>query len=206
MLSKRVRAGSEAAPWVIEEITALERELVEAKEEAQIWENRFRQRGYVMEEHAKALERAERAEQKVAGYEESHSELLGVRYNLDLAESRLKDAIAQQDMLVDQINGMVNQLDRAEQKAAGLEQMYDELYQYHAEVEAERDELKNHLMIAECIIKQHENGDLIREAESRLATAVEGLESIAQMKPWTQNYSDYIRIAADTLAKIQITF
>ena len=47
----------------IDKLTA---ELAEVMEEAKVWKDRYRKRGYVMDEHAKALERAEVAEAELA--------------------------------------------------------------------------------------------------------------------------------------------
>ena len=56
--------------WVYETLGAefdrLTTELAEAREEAKVWKDRYRKRGYVMDEHAKALERAEVAEAELA--------------------------------------------------------------------------------------------------------------------------------------------
>lgn len=49
-----------------EEIKRLTAELAEAREESQTWQDRFRKRGYLMDDHAKALERAEAAEKRLA--------------------------------------------------------------------------------------------------------------------------------------------
>lgn len=67
-------------------VSALTAELAEAMEEAKVWQDRYRKRGYMMDEHAKALERAEVAEAELARYK-SGVEMDGeVRYIL-LAKS-----------------------------------------------------------------------------------------------------------------------
>ena len=52
------------------EIERLTAELAEVMEEAKVWQDRYRKRGYVMDEHAKALERAEVAEAELARYKQ----------------------------------------------------------------------------------------------------------------------------------------
>ena len=51
----------------IDKLTA---ELAEVREEAKVWQDRYRKRGYVMDEHTKALERAEVAEAELARYKQ----------------------------------------------------------------------------------------------------------------------------------------
>lgn len=52
------------------EVERLTAELAEVMEEAKVWQDRYRKRGYVMDEHAKALERAEIAEAELARYKQ----------------------------------------------------------------------------------------------------------------------------------------
>lgn len=53
------------------EIDRLTAKLAEVREEAKVWQDRYRKRGYVMDEHAKALERAEVAEAECDRYKEA---------------------------------------------------------------------------------------------------------------------------------------
>ena len=56
------RSQCNIAEEVMKERDCLTAKLEEAMEEAKVWQDRYRKRGYVMDEHAKALERAEVAE------------------------------------------------------------------------------------------------------------------------------------------------
>ena len=63
--------------------------LAEAMEEAKVWQDRYRKRGYVMDEHAKALERAEVAEAELDRYKQG----VEVRCFLDFNELLQKSVI-----------------------------------------------------------------------------------------------------------------
>ena len=58
----------ESMVHLLDVIDRLTTELAEVMEEAKVWQDRYRKRGYVMDEHAKALERAEIAEAELARY------------------------------------------------------------------------------------------------------------------------------------------
>lgn len=67
----------------IDKLTA---ELAEVREEAKVWQDRYRKRGYVMDEHTKALERAEVAEAELARYKqgvEVEGYVIGVPSDID---------------------------------------------------------------------------------------------------------------------------
>ena len=60
----------ESMVHLLDVIDRLTTELAEVMEEAKVWQDRYRKRGYVMDEHAKALERAEVAEAELARYKQ----------------------------------------------------------------------------------------------------------------------------------------
>ena len=62
------RSQCNIAEEVMKERDRYKAALAEAIEEAKVWQDRYRKRGYVMDEHAKALERAEVAEAELARY------------------------------------------------------------------------------------------------------------------------------------------
>ena len=64
------RSQCTIAEEVMQERDRLTEKLEEAIEEAKVWQDRYRKRGYVMDEHAKALERAEVAEAELARYKQ----------------------------------------------------------------------------------------------------------------------------------------
>ena len=64
------RSQCNIAEEVMKERDRYKAALAEAIEEAKVWQDRYRKRGYVMDEHAKALERAEVAEAELARYKQ----------------------------------------------------------------------------------------------------------------------------------------
>ena len=64
------RSQCTIAEEVMQERDRYKAALAEAMEEAKAWQDRYRKRGYVMDEHAKALKRAEVAEAKLARYKQ----------------------------------------------------------------------------------------------------------------------------------------
>ena len=64
------RSQCNIAEEVMKERDRYKAALAEAMEEAKVWQDRYRKRGYVMDEHAKALERAEVAEAELARYKQ----------------------------------------------------------------------------------------------------------------------------------------
>ena len=64
------RSQCTIAEEVMKERDCLTAKLAEVREEAKVWQDRYRKRGYVMDEHAKALERAEVAEAELARYKQ----------------------------------------------------------------------------------------------------------------------------------------
>lgn len=62
--------NEEVVRELLDEIDRRTTKLAEVMEEAKVWQDRYRKRGYVMDEHAKALERAEVAEAELARYKQ----------------------------------------------------------------------------------------------------------------------------------------